>query len=360
MQYVAVVALLIFVINSESQLSAQENCGLQIVDELIAEGSSMSINESVGVGSWIVYSQYDPLTGTELWRTSGTPGDEEILLDILPGANSGNPRFFYSFNANIAVFYATNPDTGDELWRTDGTVAGTQMIADIEPGLRSSIPYYANFSQFIGVVDGYLYFTACTDSDGCEIWRTNGAENGTNRVTDLFETTSSSQEYSINADVYNLNQGNLIFINDYPNKLLITDGTLFGTYQIDESISSRHILNGDMYYRVDYGEDQLKVTDGSLAGTHVIEEVGELFNIFSFKNDLFIFLTSGDTLKVLNPLNDSLESIMPIDIRSARKKTEDFIYLIVSDPILGPELWKSDGTESGTQLIKEIDTSTTN
>ena len=78
-------------------------------------------------------------TGSELWRTDGTPGGTHLVKDILPGPGSSAPGFLTE-HAGWLYFSAHDEVAGRELWRSDGTAAGTVRVADLRPGLSPSAP----------------------------------------------------------------------------------------------------------------------------------------------------------------------------------------------------------------------------
>ena len=72
---------------------------------------------------------------------------------------------------------------GTELWRTDGTEQGTRLLKDIYPGPLSSISSFAFFQM--AEVNGLVFFWAFEPGHGTELWMTDGTEEGTVLVADL-------------------------------------------------------------------------------------------------------------------------------------------------------------------------------
>lgn len=114
-----------------------------------------------------------------------------LVKDIRPGAQGGVAAMFDEsviFN-NRLYFFASAPESGYELWSTDGTEQGTTMLKDIYEGPEPSIPQQQFYSRYPGIVefDNYLYFAANNWDYGEELWRTDGTEANTSLVMDFNE-----------------------------------------------------------------------------------------------------------------------------------------------------------------------------
>lgn len=70
-----------------------------------------------------------------------------------PGASSSSPDYITTLG-DLVIFVATSPDFGREVWRSDGTENGTYALADLYPGTGSSAPRY------LVEHDGHIYFRA--------------------------------------------------------------------------------------------------------------------------------------------------------------------------------------------------------
>jgi ELWxxDGT repeat protein len=62
------------------------------------------------------------------------------------------------------LFMVNNQTNGWELWKSDGTAAGTLLVKDIWPSTAGSYP------QFLTNVNGSLFFTAYDPMHGAELW----------------------------------------------------------------------------------------------------------------------------------------------------------------------------------------------
>ena len=92
---------------------------------------------------------------------------------------------------------ACGPLAGCELWRTNGATAGTDRVADVVPGPGSSFP-----SGLVSI-GSRLYFRACTPAHGCEPWVTDGSAAGLHRLGDVAPgaASSSPQEFTGSEDL---------------------------------------------------------------------------------------------------------------------------------------------------------------
>ena len=140
----------------------------------------------------VVFSFLDPVAGTELWRTDGTPQNTGLLLDIAPGSPSSVPRDFVALDGAV-LFSAGDAAHGRELWRSDGTLAGTYLLADIANGAVTSSP------RGLTRAGGLVYFRANDQISGSELWRTDGTTAGTVMVRDRAPGTAGSTPTSIAA-----------------------------------------------------------------------------------------------------------------------------------------------------------------
>lgn len=121
-----------------------------------------------------------------------------VVKEIRAGIFGGEPRFVVAMN-NILYFSADNQTNGNELWRSDGTDAGTIMVKDIRPGSADSDP------TNLAVSNGVLYFGANNGVNGWELWRSDGTTAGTSLVLDLApDEDASLPEFitGMNSNIY--------------------------------------------------------------------------------------------------------------------------------------------------------------
>jgi len=129
--------------------------------------------------------------GRELWCYDPEIDKAELLIDILPGAGSGNPSGFFVHDG-LMFFQATTDTDGAELWVTDGTKAGTRLFRQFHPGGGGGTPH--------ALIDaGHVFFLKATSEQaGLELYRV--AYPDVSLVSDLRPGIASSVPYNMNVN----------------------------------------------------------------------------------------------------------------------------------------------------------------
>ncbi|MFN8278201.1 MAG: ELWxxDGT repeat protein [Chitinophagales bacterium] len=326
----------------------------------------------------VLFSANDSIHGQELWVTDGTTAGTQMLKDIntTPGASS-IPTQFTPFNGKV-YFNAFDATNGSELWQTDGTAAGTQMVKNIASGINGSRP------MGMAVYNNKLYFQANDNVNGAELWVTDGTSAGTVMLKDVNPNSGGS---SYPAELTVLNNRLFFSANDgtHGAELWMSDGTAGGTQMVKDIYStigggsnpSRFTpYNGKLYFNaVDSAHgNELWCTDGTTSGTQMVKDIHPVSNgsaaptgFFVFNNQLFfsaidgvhgreLWTTDGTAantmmVKDLSPTGDGvLQSLGGPTFTLYQGK----LFFNATDGVHGNELWYSDGTAAGTQMLKDI------
>ena len=307
----------------------------------------------------------DGLHGEELWRSDGTSAGTSLVKNINTYPYGSDPNSLTDVNERL-FFSAETEAVGRELWSTDGTPGTTILVKDIYSGPESSRP--DTFTAF----DEMLFFVADDGLFGRELWRSDGTSEGTILVKDIVIGPDGSYP----SNLMSLNE-TLFFTT--PNGLWRSDGTTAGTTELAEGeFSDLTALNGILYliHSTSFNNRELWLSDGTIPGTSKVTDIGSTFDIYNFLGDgnmrsagnrLYFLVNAGTSgielatsdgtaagtrlVKDINPgSGDAL--VTWYQLRAAT--LDETIYFSADDGNHGFELWKSDGTEAGTVMVKDI------
>lgn len=298
----------------------------------IRPGSGSSSFRLTGrvINNQIIFTANDGVSGTEIWRSDGTELGTFLVKNI---NNTSQSSFsfnndFKEFNGFI-YFIANDVEHGAEIWKTDGTNAGTTLLKDINTGTNSIF-----FEKFFvdQVHNKLLFYTSSSLSGNKTLWASDGSSVGTQQISDIQDSnTSGLVENFISVNNTTVLTG---MNSKYGNELWKTDGTSAGTTifadlnHSSSSAPSNYIdANGDLFFIArgnNSGGTQLFKSDGTVEGTIMVKDI--------------------------NP------GFMAIDESAQMKSIANTIFFSASNGINGFELWKSDGTDTGTVMVKDINT----
>jgi len=313
--------------------------GTVMVKDIIP-GINGYLDSLIAVGNILYFDATDGTHGAELWKSDGTEFGTVMVKDINIGSSSSSPSELIPIGDTL-YFSASDITNGRELWKSDGTEAGTVMVKDINIGSNDSDP------QLLTVVGNVLYFIATDKNHGQELWKSDGTEAGTVMVKDINLSGDSTSR-----------------------ALTAVGNTLFFTACDGQTDSDGHFINGQELWK----------SDGTEAGTVMVKDIApgadssiDYSNMYPsvFNNNLYFYATSSSSLffnlwksdgteagtVMVNKKNDSSGIVTPYDHISNITVVGNNLYFQASDDIHGYELWKSDGTEAGTVMVKDINSS---
>ncbi|HAS42143.1 MAG TPA: hypothetical protein DCS93_16825, partial [Microscillaceae bacterium] len=227
---------------------------------------------------------------------------EPVVIDVYPGvANSSNPSELTAVG-NKLIFNATGSGIGKEPHISDGTSAGTSLLRDIFSGSNSSGANY--FTEFTIGANTYAYFFANDNTNSGALYRTNVADGTTEFVVNVNPLGSASS----------------------------TPGAGKGEFLVN--------VGGTLYFagQDPIGRQELFKSDGTAGGTVLVKDINAT-------------PIGGFTIPS-NPQNLT-------NINGTLFFTADANFDGGGSDV-NRELWKSDGTDAGTQMVKDINVGTSN
>jgi ELWxxDGT repeat protein len=300
-----------------------------------------------------------------LWKSDGTEAGTELLKNInvgSPGSDTALPGPTIA-NVNGTIFFTGDDGTnrGFELWKTDGTPSSTVMVKDIERNVGPAANNNSFPSDLINV-NGTLFFIASDEAHGFELWKSDGTAQGTVLVKDIQPGPKGSTIASLTA--MNGKAYFIAFSNDPKHKpgLWVSDGTTAGTKLVKQfdSFSSQTLtaMNGKLFLTAAAPKQhpQVWVSDGTAKGTVPLSSAPS-----SASANLGVLTVLNDKLFFEAPDSAGSPTLWETDgtLNNTTKVASATYYWqsIVAGNLLyfadtDGQLWKTDGTGPGTQIIK--------
>lgn len=324
-----------------------------------------------GAGNYVFFNGTRS-AGAELYASQGVAAQYPLIADILPGTVSSAPSGFAPFQTGL-LFAANDGVTGSEPWFVDGFDAGVYRVADLTPGGGSSLP-----SSFAANGARAAFGLSGTQALGI----TDGTPAGTQRLPVTFSSGGVSQVtafgsgwlFSGESDVNGQSAPNPWF----------TDGTAAGTRMVSR-LSARGNESSSPFGFMALGNKvpfmatltvegtelvALDVLDGGIAVTGDFNPVyyGREYPIGVARGQVFywsanaisgyeLFSSRGNPADavLVRDINPGPGSADPFVVSLSGLTVGDTLYFAAYTPGEGEELWRTDGTAAGTQLVNDLD-----
>jgi ELWxxDGT repeat protein len=348
--------------------------GTALVTDLIPGTTAGLPTALTAVGGSLYFSARTTANGYELWRSDGTISGTLQVADLYRGPGGSRPHELLAFNDRL-YFQATDSITGYGLFTTQPDSSTVTLLTDYNTSLMNG----TTSSAVTG--DGRLLFAAGDGSStGRELFVTDGGAAGTSLFKDIFPAawidSSPSSLTNVNGRIFfsaigSANQGV---------ELWSTDGTPAGTTIVKDagtfpgqgaSPTSLFAVGSTLYYVADDGEflgvSALWKSDGTDQGTVMLSNPGNvtLPGPFILKGTTLYFLNGGDQLQSVNQGSSFIGTVKDFSNSGTSSPVSDLalagttLYMSANNGgTTGFELWRSDGTQLGTVLVKDINTNT--
>ncbi|MEZ5007020.1 MAG: T9SS type A sorting domain-containing protein [Chitinophagales bacterium] len=322
-------------------LSSAQNT-FKIIKDANSGSASSEPRDLFKAGDKLYFLTLKNSTTGNLWVSNGNENDAILLKEFTVPLVLGAALNFESYHNGKVYFTIDETTFTKTIWVSDGTVEGTKALERPEGGNFLGL-------QYLFVLNDEVFFMH--RGSNLELWTTNGEVTGTILIKNFCSDSGNGNCY---AQAYNnntltqLNGEAYFFVKTpaYGQELWITDGTSVGTRVIDLIAGSGDFIfdyqrsvafNNEVYFQSSNGNnssntisnsgDELYKTDGTLANTSIFLDINPTsgngyFNLHSRVNNLY-----SDGHKM---------------------------YFTAIDGVTGEELYISDGTVSGTNSIGDI------
>lgn len=317
------------------------NEGTQLVKDIHPGDEGSDIGHLTAFGNELLFFADNGTNGRELWISDGTDGGTRQVTELVPGEDGGRPRGLipaWSVAGNAVAYFSAAGDFGSEIYRTDGTADGTFLLKDINPGVFGSDPFP------VAMIGDQLLFN--TFVDGRQLWITDGTQEGTNPYERHQQGWGwmSDEVVPLNESTYLAAGDSNGFLatstaDDGRDILAFDDGTPAGPQPIlgtegkypSRLEGPRNFVQiaGHAFYSANDGINgsELWKTDGTFDGTSMVQNIAD-------------------------PGSFGSDPLYPVAI----DRTVYFTARAtgIANEFLGREIWRSDGTSAGTTMLKDI------
>lgn len=242
--------------------------------------------------------------------------------DINPGSASSNPTNLTEATISgipYLFFSADGGSTGVELYKFNRNTETATLVQDFEPGVTDFSPT----NLFDYSTDNSILFSGETSANGRELYKYDG-----NTISLLKDLNSNGSSFP---RIFNLCNGKAYFValaDNNQSYIYETDGTSSGTVLITSAqfASDFYVYNDSLYF------------------TNLLSNDYYLFKLDCQTNQLTTMALLADEL-----INSSINNYFEFN---------GYLYFVVDPFDNSPELWRTDGTPSGTLMV-DVDPTTT-
>lgn len=318
-------------------------------------GDAWNVGVHDGVGVLLVAST--------LWRSDGSDAGTYRLAELGPNTFGSDPSSLATVADEVFFTVGRRGGQANELWRSDGTRPGTKRVRDFPDGVVES-------RELTGSGDLLLFARGAT-----KLWASDGTAAGTQQIADLSGGGPDGRIREIH-DVGGLAFVTVVDDGRYPNgSLWSTDGTTAGTHLVKNHLAPSRLASrdGTLYFSAptDSSVAGLWRSDGSAAGTVRVATFSalserrrpEIGPLFVGDDEIFFSLARLGRTDLWRTdgtaLGTTRVATLPEVSGASGKLVVDggafagdlLVFAHPVDFVFRSQLWRSDGTEGGTQQI---------
>ena len=278
-------------------------------------------------GGGLFFAGFDAEAGCELWHSDGTVAGTGRVSALGPAGYGSHPHEFVSLGGRAFFTIYPPADTSGGLWVTDGTPGGTSLFMDF------------SYIELLTVVDGRMFFIA--PDTGFALWTSDGTAAGTRslRHFESYEICYRPSECYAKTTFLQPDGGGVFFVADDGDGLQFwrSDGTPESTRRLTRIAGPAALgLGGGLQ---DHGAAV------GLPGS-------QLLLVSPDGSHAQLWASQGGMASPLKgcpkgcPVVQSFLQLVPGGRR--------VVFAGWSRSSKGTELWTSDGTAAGTNLVSDL------
>jgi len=365
--------------------------GTELVKALLPDSAISKPSNLVDVNGTLFFT-----VGGQLWKTDGTQGSTVLVKEVggSPGklTNANGTLFFTAFETentryeddDYGGYYIV--DGSFELWKSDGTPQGTSNLKTIQLAQNRGYNDYdiSLYPVHLQSVGNTVFFSVSVSPYEYDLYKSDGTSQGTVKVKYIGY---DARDYNGYYTPLFTTIGNLLYFKS-SGSLIRSDGTAEGTFPVKNTgvnIESITPANGKIYL-TGTGNNKVQVweSNGTEAGTTLIKSIETLgygtslaqltyvTGRFFFVERLEYFGNNGLEIAVSNLWTSDGTEQGTFALKSVDLSTSDAsvtiqnnakmllnhvngtLFFRANDGVNGTGLWKSDGTQQGTQFLKNV------
>jgi ELWxxDGT repeat protein len=312
--------------------------GTQVFKSVVPDLQTQFGNELVTFNGFVYFEANDDVHGNELWRTDGTNAGTSLVSDIYPGlpnTNSNPHRLTVVGDRLYFNAYNETTQSPETVYYIDAVAPTTVKLAKAIP-VGGGSPITAIGSLFgapngravMGrLAEGNGYYAVYAAPPGSDTFAKISAGAESIGIVNVFSPAATAGGWTY------YNRGNVNVSPGQGGELWRTNGSV--TESVADiypgntgSSPSAFVATGNkVYFTADDGSHgrELWVTDpANKADTHIVHE----------------HVPGTAATSINDPGQVANGNIL--------------YYVPANDPVTGAEVWRTDGTEAGTRVVKDI------
>jgi len=317
------------------------------------------------VGDQIFYSAEDREHGVEPWISDGTDAGTHLIANVAAEA-AGSSRPFSLIGGADRVYFTATGDFDKGVWSSDGTSAGTRLVV--------RTPSNENVPSLLAASGNTLYMKKARSSQfflQTQLWKSEGGAPGSETLVkdfnEGFNTPSIEGVFALNGRVYPIAD------DGRGRQLWVTDGTTAGTTKLtDFSIdvpTTPLSLAGQTYFGTSH-TGTLFATDGTLESTRSVAytiDTSVAFPLAAFGGSLLSFNQTRQSETLLWKFSGGAAGATIVKHFPGTFGSSPYwvsigtaaLFTRQQDTTHQNQLWKTDGTADGTQLLRDFNVGST-